>query len=354
VPIVLTPHGILHDGDLVVDREQPLDHPLTPENLYMDAAALWSAIGSGKHPRRAFRNFLIHAPLRRYDGIFALSHHEKSIITSLGIAGQQIAVIPNSIVLTQYRTPVMRIRAEQPTLLFIGQLVPRKGWDLLVDALPTIASQVPNICVVMVTHNTSQLAALEERALRLGVRSFIDIRTNVDEAQKVILLEAAHILVAPSRYEGFGIPPIEAMAAGCAVITTDCAAGNEIVTDQQTGLLTRYNDPADLAEKILQLLICEPEVGAAAILLHNAVIAEASRTCALPLHGANMTTEAAVLLRGTKRTTSAEVREATVVEERAANHMFVPRGLRRQSIGNTKTAGLSQYQFLRRSVSTAM
>jgi glycosyltransferase involved in cell wall biosynthesis len=254
VPIVLTPHGILHDGDLVVDREQPLDHPLTPENLYMDAAALWSAIGSGKHPRRAFRNFLIHAPLRRYDGIFALSHHEKSIITSLGIAGQQIAVIPNSIVLTQYRTPVMRIRAEQPTLLFIGQLVPRKGWDLLVDALPTIASQVPNICVVMVTHNTSQLAALEERALRLGVRSFIDIRTNVDEAQKVILLEAAHILVAPSRYEGFGIPPIEAMAAGCAVITTDCAAGNEIVTDQQTGLLTRYNDPADLAEKILQLL----------------------------------------------------------------------------------------------------
>ena len=254
VPMVLTPHGILHDGDLVVDREQPLDHPLTPEKLYMDAAALWSALRSGKHPRRAFRNFLIHAPLRRYDGIFALSHHEKSIISGLGIDERRIDVIPNSIVLAQYRTPVQRIRATQPTLLFIGQLVPRKGWDILVDALPVITSRVPDIHVVMVTHNTSQLAALEERALRLGVRACIDIRTNVDETQKVVLLESAHILVAPSRYEGFGIPPIEAMAAGCAVITTDCAAGNEIVRDQLTGLLTRYNDPADLAEKVLLLL----------------------------------------------------------------------------------------------------
>jgi len=62
------------------------------------------------------------------------------------------------------------------------------------------------------------------------------------------------MLVAPSRYEGFGIPPIEAMAAGCAVITTDCAAGNEIVTHMETGLLTRYNDPSDLADAVLRLL----------------------------------------------------------------------------------------------------
>lgn len=254
VPMILTPHGILHDGDLVVDREQPLDHPLTPEKLYMDTDALWTALRAGKHPRRTVRNYLIHAPLRRYEGIFALSHHEKSIIAGLGVAESRISVIPNSIVLTQYQTPVVRTRAAQPTLLFIGQLVPRKGWDILIDALPAVVARHPDVRVILVTHNTSQLAALEERATQLGVRAVIDIRTKVDEAAKVALLESAHILVAPSRYEGFGIPPIEAMAAGCAVITTDCAAGNEIVTDQQTGLLTRYNDPADVSEKILLLL----------------------------------------------------------------------------------------------------
>jgi glycosyltransferase involved in cell wall biosynthesis len=156
--------------------------------------------------------------------------------------------------LSQYHAAVNRTRATVPTLLFIGQLVPRKGWDILVDALPAVIERRPDVRVIMVTHNTSQLAALEERATRLGVRSAIDIRTKVDEAAKVALLESAHVLVAPSRYEGFGIPPIEAMAAGCAVITTDCAAGNEIVSDQLTGLLTRYNDAGDLSEKILLLL----------------------------------------------------------------------------------------------------
>jgi glycosyltransferase involved in cell wall biosynthesis len=114
----------------------------------------------------------------------------------------------------------------------------------------------------MVTHNTSQLEALEARATARGVRSYIDIRTRVDEAHKVALLESAHILVAPSRYEGFGIPPIEAMAAGCAVVTTDCAAGNEIVSHNETGLLTRYNDPSDLADAVLRLLSDERLRGA--------------------------------------------------------------------------------------------
>ena len=254
VPMVLTPHGILHDGDLVVNREQPLDNPLTPEKLFMDEAALWSALRAGKHPRRTFRNYFIHAPLLRYDGIFALSNHEKSIIGTLGVALERITVIPNSIVLSQYQTPPPRDRASTPTMLFIGQLVPRKGWDILVDALPKIVATQPDITVIMVTHNTSQLAALEARATALGVRAHIDIRTRVDEAHKVALLESAHMLVAPSRYEGFGIPPIEAMAAGCAVITTDCAAGNEIVTHMETGLLTRYNDPSDLADAVLRLL----------------------------------------------------------------------------------------------------
>lgn len=253
VPMVLTPHGILHDGDLVVNREQPLDNPLTPEKLFMDEAALWSALRAGKHPRRTFRNYFIHAPLLRYDGVFALSNHEKSIIGTLGVALDRITVIPNSIVLSQYQTPPPRVRASTPTLLFIGQLVPRKGWDILVDALPKVVATQPDITVIMVTHNTSQLEALEARATALGVRAHIDIRTRVDEAHKVALLESAHMLVAPSRYEGFGIPPIEAMAAGCAVITTDCAAGNEIVTHMETGLLTRYNDPSDLADAVLRL-----------------------------------------------------------------------------------------------------
>lgn len=254
VPMVLTPHGILHDGDLVVDREMPLQHPLTPEKLLLDRGRLWRALARGGYPRRVFRNYFIHAPLLRYDGVFALSHHEKSIIADLGVEPDRIAVIPNAIILERYADPAPARPVQAPWLLFIGQLVPRKGWDILIDALPTVLQHHPTAHLTIVTHNTSQRDLLEARAAALGVSACIEIRTRVDEDEKVRLLEAADILVAPSRYEGFGIPPIEAMAAGCAVITTDCAAGNEIVAHEQTGLLTGYDDAASVAAAVCRLI----------------------------------------------------------------------------------------------------
>ena len=253
VPMVLTPHGILHDGDLVVDRERPLDHPLTPNLLLFKPNQLLHALLRGNHPRKSVRNFLIHAPLLRYHGIFALSHHEKSILTALGATQANIDVIPNSVELQQYEQS-SRPKFVRPTLLFIGQLVPRKGWDVAIRALPAIRAKIPEVQLIMVTHNTSQMLQLETLAHELNVRDMIDLRTRVNETEKVELLQQSHVLVAPSRYEGFGIPPIEAMAAGCGVVTTDCAAGNEVVTHEVTGLLSRYDDATDVATQVLRLM----------------------------------------------------------------------------------------------------
>jgi glycosyltransferase involved in cell wall biosynthesis len=145
-------------------------------------------------------------------------------------------------------------RGNQPTILFIRQLVPRKGWDLAVRALPLIAHTIPDIRMVMVTHNTSQRSEFEALANSLGVSTRITLLTSVDEAQKIQLLQEAHLLLAPSRYEGFGIPPIEAMAAQCPVITTDCAAGNEIVHHEETGLLVGYDDVSGYAAATVRIL----------------------------------------------------------------------------------------------------
>lgn len=254
VAMVLTPHGILHDGDLVVDRERPLEHPLRPERLLMSGAQLRTAIMQGAHPRRSMRNYLIHAPLRGYHGIMALTQHEKNVLVGLQIPADHITVIPNAVEFQQYITAVQPPRSTQPTILFIGQLVPRKGWDLAVRALPIIAESIADICMVMVTHNTSQQNEFVALANRLGVTDRITLLTSVDEAQKIQLLQTAHLLLAPSRYEGFGIPPIEAMAAHCPVVTTDCAAGNEIVHHEKTGLLVAYDDVAGYAAATVRIL----------------------------------------------------------------------------------------------------
>ncbi|MFN5934881.1 MAG: glycosyltransferase family 4 protein, partial [Roseiflexaceae bacterium] len=192
--------------------------------------------------------------LQRYDGILALSHHEKGVVADLGVDANRINVVPNAVELDQYLSAPVRARAATPMILYIGQLVPRKGWDLAIRALQLIVTHKPDAQLVMVTHNTSQQQELVALAQSLGVSAHVQIRTNVDEASKIQLLQEAHVLLAPSRYEGFGIPPIEAMAAGCPVVTTDCAAGNEMVHHLDTGILVAYEDVAGYANGVLRLL----------------------------------------------------------------------------------------------------
>lgn len=256
-PMILTPHGMLHDGDLVVDRERPLEHPLTPEKLILNARQLWHTLLQRAHPRRSVRNYLIHAPLLGYNGILALSQHEKGVLVQLGIHADSIHVVPNAVEFDQYLNAPPRERRSTPMVLYIGQLVPRKGWDLAIRALPAIVAQRPDVQLVIVTHNTSQLTELQALAQELGVDAHVQVLTKVDEAHKVQLLQEAHVLIAPSRYEGFGIPPIEAMAAQCPVVTTDCAAGNEMVTHDVNGLLVAYNDVDGYAASVLRILADE-------------------------------------------------------------------------------------------------
>jgi len=254
IPMCLTPHGMLHDGDLVVDRERPLEHPLTPEKLVFRKREVVRRLVTFHHIRRTLRNYLIHAPLLRYDGHLALSHHERGVLIDLGVAADTVEVVANSVDVSQYLAMRGSVKSARPTILFIGQLIPRKGWDLTIETVALLKSQIPDIRLQMITHNTSEMAALNMRIEQHALHDHVEIYTRVDEAQKVAMLSQAHVLLAPSRYEGFGIPPIEAMAADCPVVTTDCAAGNEVVQHEHTGLLVAYDDVAGFAQAIRRIL----------------------------------------------------------------------------------------------------
>lgn len=270
LPVVLTPHGLLHDGDLVVDRERPLEAPLRFDNLLMRPVQLARRLARGAHPRRTVRNYLLHAPLRLLDGAAALSQHERGLLIQLGLPPEHVTVLPNAVDLLQFKTQDAGRRtqdagnAEQqssivhrlssPTILFIGQLVPRKGYDVLARAMPAVVRRFPEASFVFVSHNRQDEAELRRLVAEGGVEANLDLRGSVSEEEKVRLLRAADVVVAPSRYEGFGIPIIEGMAAGRPVVTTAAPAGNEIVEHERTGLLVPYADHAALAAAIIRLL----------------------------------------------------------------------------------------------------
>jgi len=74
----------------------------------------------------------------------------------------------------------------------------------------------------------------------------------VDEADKPALYRGAAVFVYPSRYEGFGLPPLEAMACGTPVVTTRCASLPEVVGE--AGLVVSPDDPGALGQAILACL----------------------------------------------------------------------------------------------------
>lgn len=255
IPTALTVHGLLHDGDLVADRERPLEAPLRYDNILLTPRQLLAQLARGAHPRRAARNYLIHAPLRMVDRLVALSRHEAALLARIGADPARIAVLPNAVDLAQFRERAGDAGPLQSQMvLFIGQLVPRKGYDLLARAVPLVLREAPGARFVFVGRHQRGEDELRRMVSDMGVAASVELRGWVDEAEKVRLLRQAAVVAAPSRYEGFGIPLIEALAAGAPLVTADAPAGNEVVDNERTGLLTPYGDVPALAAAIVRLL----------------------------------------------------------------------------------------------------
>jgi glycogen synthase len=257
VPIVHTPIGPFHDDYLVANRDAPLDAPIRYENPIFAAPQLLRRLARERRPRRTLRNYRIHAPLRWADRVIAISEHERRVLIGLGIAPERIAVVPLWIDVAHAASlpqEPAELSLTRPILLYVGQLKFRKGFDILARAMPRVLARYPQASFAFVGHSPRQRADLERIAGELGVTGALHILGRPDPAELQRLYRAADALVFPSRYEGFGLPPLEAMAADCPVITTDVPIVNETIQDGENGLLAPYDDPAGLAETILRLL----------------------------------------------------------------------------------------------------
>ncbi len=147
---------------------------------------------------------------------------------------------------------IARAKSEPLRILFLGNIIERKGLHTLLDALGQIGNLSCRLDVVgSLSADPTYAKTMQQKAASLA--SLVTFHSALDNAALADLLRQAHVLCVPSTYEGFGIVYLEGMGFGLPAIGTTAGAAGEIIADSETGYLIEPNDSASLASRLADI-----------------------------------------------------------------------------------------------------
>ena len=180
----------------------------------------------------------------------------RDLTTHLGVDAGRIDVTPLGAELRPASEQAVvglrrRLGLDGPYLLGLGTLEPRKDLPTLVRAFAAVAGDLPHTLVLAGLAGWGA-GAVAEAVAASGVSDRILLAGYVPEVDKAALFTGADLFAYPSRYEGFGLPVLEAMACGTPVVTTTGGSLPEVAGD--AALLVEPGDADALAVAIGKLV----------------------------------------------------------------------------------------------------
>lgn len=194
-------------------------------------------------------------------GLTLAHRHARSVITAsrsardelvrVGFDPERIFLAPHGVEVrapeseTQINTRIERVGVTTPFVLAVGTVEPRKGLDTLAGAFTIAREKIPELTLAVVgPSGWLQVSGLDAPGVRqLGT---------VDERTLDALYRRAILCAVPSRYEGFGLPALEAMALGCPVVASNATSLPEVVGS--AGVLVPVGDVAAWAHALVALI----------------------------------------------------------------------------------------------------
>jgi len=250
-PFIHIVHGVLADEYLNSFKLEPLN----PRNSFTKLFML--------HLSKCEKEIAEKATL-----IVTVSQYSlENINRFYGIEKEKIRVVPNGVDIQRFSPPKksnnkiekikseIKLKTDEKCILFVGNLIPRKGLPLLVDAATNLLKETKRFKIVIVGDGPSRRKIIRYAKKRAVINHFIFLG-RVDDKMLPDIYNCSDLVVLPSLQEGQGITILEAQATAKPVVACKVGGIPEIVIDGKTGILVRPNS-FELANAILRLIMDE-------------------------------------------------------------------------------------------------
>ncbi len=224
-------------------------HPLTVDRRasFVRDESLLQAIGTMKFYPIGMQSFVA----RRLDAVFTSSEvGERQIVQDFGVRPERLVNLRNGLD-TELFSPDPAVEKNPGEILCVGRSSdPNKGIRSLIGAL----AKLPEWARLTLVDDDNSDNRVRRWAREQGVLERVTLTGRVESSDLIRLYRRAALVVVPSRYEGFGLPAVEAMACGTPVVATRAGALTEVMERTGGGLLVPRDDPSALASGIERLL----------------------------------------------------------------------------------------------------
>jgi glycosyltransferase involved in cell wall biosynthesis len=222
--------------------------------------------------RRSLHFQLTRRVLKGAARIFAVSKFTKSEIEKLfGIAEDHIEVVYNAIderFLRGHATDAdrqslaERYLVNYPFLLYAGRIRPHKNLVRIIEAFSALKAELekegkfPDLKLIIIGDELSKHPDLRRTVIRGGVQNDVRFMGFVPIEVLRIFYDVAKVFVFPSLYEGFGLPPLEAMAHGTPVVTSNTSSLPEVVAN--AAVLVNPENVFEIMRALRRVLLDQP------------------------------------------------------------------------------------------------